>query len=256
MINFKIFQITLFLCLIACSCVPQRKLVYVQNKKQSPASETALRSEAAIKNVIHPGDELFISVSAYDQNPNVFNFSGRDYLASTDVTLLSYSVNEEGFVKLPYIENINLSGHTLDEAAILIENALQGYMSRPVVNLKFVNKKVTILGEVGTPGVYTFFDKSLNIFQSLGYANDISEFGNRRKVLVLREENNVVTKTYVDLTAEQILYSDHYLIKPNDIIYVEPLRRKKWGMNTFRFDVMFSLISTTLLIISVINSSP
>lgn len=242
--------------LVFFSCVPQKDLIYVQSPAEKERKPEVFYIESAVKYLIQPGDELYIRISTFDEASNIFSTTGRDYISQVDVTLISYSVNEEGYVRLPYAGNVRLLNLTLDEASDVVEDALKGFINQPSVSIKFVNKKVTILGEVGEPGIYNFYDKSINIFQALGHASDISEFGNRKKVLVIREENNVVTKTYVDLTSEKIFTSAYYIVKPNDIIYVEPLRRKKWGMNVFRFDLLFSVVSSTLLILNFLRTAP
>jgi polysaccharide export outer membrane protein len=240
---------------LLCSCVPQKKLIYIQPEDKKEI-EKSFYVGSLTQNLIQPGDELYIRVSSFDETSSIFSNTGREYLSMTDVTLISYSVNEEGYVRLPYAGNVKLMNLTLDEASDYIEKSLKGYLNQPTVTIKFVNKKVTILGEVGNPGVYTFYDKRINILQAIGYASDITEFGNRKKVLVVREENNVVSKNYLDLTDEKIFASNYYIVRPNDIIYVEPLKRKKWGMNVFKFDLLFSTISTTLLILSFLNRVP
>jgi polysaccharide export outer membrane protein len=88
------------------------------------------------------------------------------------------------------------------------------------------------------------------ILQAIGYAGDITTFGNRNEVLLIREENGVVKKSTIDLTRSDILTSNLYIVKPNDIIYVQPLSRKKWGMETYPYGLLFSMISMVLMILT------
>ncbi len=126
-------------------------------------------------------------------------------------------------------------------------------ISNPSVNIKFVNKTVTVLGYVNNPGRYEFYDQRINIFQALGYARDVAEYGNREKVMLIREENNVITRNYIDLTDENLLASYYYYVKTNDVIYVEPLKRRHWGIDTFPFTLILTSISTFVLVMSYIN---
>ena len=197
--------------------------------------------------VIKAGDELYITVSTSDNEPN--NFNTRD-IGFTDIDLLSYLVDLEGFAKLPYIEKIKLSGLTIDEATSTIKTELSQYLYQPVVSMKIVNARITVLGEVQAPGNYLINNKAINIYQALGLAGDITTYGNRKKVLIVREEDNKVTKKYVDLTNDEILGSNWYMMNPNDIIYVEPLARRKGGMETFPWGLVTSIISTTFLIMT------
>ena len=258
-INMKKFALPfLFLSLIAInfSCVTNKELIYLQPDKKKGPQEEAFHLDRMEGNLIQPGDELYIRVTSFDETSNFFNISARELYVREDITLLSYTVNEEGYVRLPYMGNVFLMGKTLEEASSLIEKELQGYLNQPAVSVKFVNKKVTVLGEVGRPGVYMFYDKRINIFQALGYAGDITRFGNRKVVLVIREEDNAVSKNYVNLLDENILTSYYYFVKPNDIVYVQPLRKQIWGIREVPYSLIISTITTALLIMNFLRTAP
>jgi polysaccharide export outer membrane protein len=204
-------------------------------------------------NTIRTGDELYIRVTSSDDAPTSFPDRGNNQVY--DPALLSYTVDEEGFIKLPYIQRVKVTDLTLPQASDSIEKELSQFLFFPSVFIKFVNNKVTILGEVNTPGVYVFNYKNINILQAIGYANDITEWGNRKKVLLIREDGNRKLKKYIDLTEDDMLVSEYYFIKSNDIIYVEPLRRKKWGMNMVPYNLILSVISTAIVIMTFINTN-
>jgi polysaccharide biosynthesis/export protein len=246
--GFKILLYSLLMMIIS-SCVPQKKLIYLQEKgNKKPEKQIEYIRDEAEEITIQPGDELYIRVSSSDEQPT--NFEIEAVIATGDITVYSYAVDGQGFVKLPYIGELNLLNFTLQKASDTIETLLTQFLLFPSVSLKFVNKKVTILGEVGTPGVYTFYDKNINMLQAIGYANDITTFGDRKNVLLIREENGIIKKNYLDLTTNDILTSDMYIVKSNDIIYVQPLRKKHWGMETFPYDLLFTMITTALLILT------
>ena len=225
-------------------------MVYVQEEKDKQEKFEAIAKQ---DRVIEAGDELYIRISSDDEQTNIFR-QRIDYdIARADITLVSYLVNEEGFIRLPPIGNIQLKGLKLDEASKVIEMALVGMISNPSVSTKFVNKTVTVLGYVNNPGRYEFYDQRITIFQALGYARDIAEYGNREKVMLIREENNVITRNYIDLTDENLLASYYYYVKTNDVIYVEPLKRRHWGIDTFPFTLILTSISTFVLVMSYIN---
>jgi polysaccharide export outer membrane protein len=136
------------------------------------------------------------------------------------------------------------------EASDKIEEELSQYLLYPSVFVRFINNKVTVLGEVNQPGVYVFNYKNVNILQAIGYANDIATFGNRNKVLIVREEGEYRSKEYVDLTSDELLESEFYMVKSNDVIYVEPLKSKKWGMDTFPYDLLLSMVSLTIVVLT------
>jgi polysaccharide biosynthesis/export protein len=205
-----------------------------------------------LDNLISPGDELFVRITSADEEP-VMNF--QDQGGRVDPTLLSYTVSDDGTIKLPYINRIKLAGFTLERASDEIEAALSQYLFIPSVFIRFINTKVTVLGEVRDPGVYVFNYKNINILQAIGYAKDITEFGNRKKVLVIREEGVTRTKSFVDLTSDDLLKSDHYLIKSDDIIYVEPLSRKKFGLTTVPYNLILSLITTGIVVYTFVQNN-
>lgn len=250
------FRIAPVLLLIfASSCIPLERLKYVQTDKeiQKDIGEDLYFFGEAPDNTIRPGDELYIRVTSSDDEPT--SFPDRSNNQVYDPSLLSYTVDEDGFIKLPYIQRINVQDLTLPEASDSIERELSQYLYYPSVFIKYVNNKVTILGEVNRPGVYVFNYKNINILQAIGYANDITDWGNRRKVLLLREDGNRKLKKYIDLTDDDMLVSEFYFVKSNDIIYVEPLKRKKWGMDTVPYNLILSVISTAIVIMTFINTN-
>ena len=250
-----IIKTTLFLIVfttIFSSCIPVRRLAYVQSERGTEPSDMIYTGQH-IDNIIRPGDELYITISSADDERTIFSAQGQGNVY--DPSLLSYTVSEDGTIRLPYIGKILLSNLTLEEASDSIEVNLSQYLFIPSVYVRFINTKVTVLGEVNSPGVFMFNYKNINIMQALGYANDITEFGNRRNVLIIREEGAHKTKQHIDLLSDDLLESEWYLIKSNDIIYVEPLKRKKWGMNTVPYNLILSVISTGIVLMTFLNTN-
>ncbi|MFW6203242.1 MAG: polysaccharide biosynthesis/export family protein, partial [Marinilabilia sp.] len=145
------------------------------------------------------------------------------------------------------------AGKTLEEAASEISEELESYLYSPTVKLSFVNKNVTVLGMVESPGRYFFPGENINIFQALGMAGDVGEYGNRKDVVVLRENNGRITKNVVDLTDKEIFTSDFYYLKSEDVIYVEPLNRRIWGIDEVPFSMILSAATTSLLIVDFVR---
>ena len=166
------------------ACVSHKKTIYVQDQgKKLTLKEYEISRE--ITEVVQPGDELYITVSTSDERPT--NFS-RAEIMGYDVVLRSYAVADDGTIRFPYLGTINVLGQTIIEVADEIEEALSSYITTPSVSARFVNQKVTVIGEVATPGVYTFYEKNINILQAIAYAGDINTFGNKKEVVLIREE--------------------------------------------------------------------
>lgn len=240
---------------LVSSCVPIERISYVQTDKEvmeDAGGDLYFFGETA-DNTIRPGDELYIRVASSDEDPTSFPDRGSNQVY--DPSLLSYTVDDMGYIRLPYIDRIKVSDLTLTAASDSIETELSQYLYFPSVFIKFVNNKVTVLGEVNRPGVYVFNYKNINILQAIGYANDINQWGNRKKVVLIREDGNRKLKKYIDLTDDDLLVSEYYFVKSNDIIYVEPLKRKKWGMDVVPYNLILSVISTAIVIMTFINTN-
>ncbi len=237
--------ICLFIIVLTGSCVSHKKMVYLQDIDNKKAELKEFQVARTVTDKIQPGDELYINVTSSDERPTNFSVI-TDY--ATDVTLRSYTVDNEGFIRFPYLGQVNVLGKSIEEISDEIEKALGDYLLTPAVIVKFVNKNITVLGEVGSPGVYNFYDKNINLLQAIAYAGDITAFGNRRRIVLLREENGTITKNRIDLTDENLLLSDLYVIRSDDIIYIEPLKIKRWGFEEFPYTLVFTIINTSLIL--------
>jgi polysaccharide export outer membrane protein len=107
------------------------------------------------------------------------------------------------------------------------------------------------LGEVKNPGHFSYSQDKLTIYDALGFAGDITDYGNRNKVILIRNINGENIRINVDITNSDILASDYYNLRPNDIVYVKPLRNKFWGMRQFPFTILFDTLTTALLFYSI-----
>jgi polysaccharide biosynthesis/export protein len=236
--------------ILTVSCVSQKRMVYIQ-QKQNDNKEIYINRRNDL--LIKPFDLLYINVTSLDQQG--YNFFTQDKGSMTVTTellnVISYTVSDSGAVKLPVVGKVKLSGQTLDQAEQTIENTYLNYLNKPSVSIRFVNNLVTILGQVSRPGTYPFQTPHINIFNAIGLAGDITEYGDRRRVTIIREEKNNEIKRYtLDLTKDDILLSNYLYVRPNDVIFIEPLKSRWWGMQHFPFELIFSAVTTAVLILS------
>ncbi len=229
------------------SCVPVKRIAYVQSDTQS----VFYGEPADIR--IKPGDEIYVRITSADEQP--VNFLGDGQQRMQDARLMSYIVSEDGKIKLPYVGRIDIGGLTIDQASDRIEERLAEFLYLPSVFMRFMNTRVTVMGEVARPGVYMFDYKNINVLQAVALAGDITEFGNRRKVLIIRENGGNRYKYYVDLTKGNILESEMYNITSGDIVYIEPLGRKKFGLATVPYNLILSLITTGLFVYTFVQNN-
>jgi len=253
-ITTKYFTYLLSGLLILSSCVPNRKMVILQEKAKVPSTMTT-EAFSPEEQYITSGDELYIRINSMDEYTEYYNITTEGGMYGRyDPSLSSYTVEINGTVFLPMIGNIYVAGFTLEEAGKKIQEMYKGYLNQPAVNVRYVDKIVTVLGEVNDPGVFTFTKREIPILEALAYASDMTVYGNRNKVMVIREEENVIYRHRIDLTEPGVQGSKFYSIQPNDIIYVEPLKRRIWGFETVPIGLILTTVTATLGVLAFIRS--
>ena len=242
---------------ILTSCVTQSKVEYLQDvNKEIKAFNEAEFPDYKLK----PNDELFIQINSLDEAAaNVFSNAAQQYtytgaMQPYGASLMSYSIDKDGYLLLPIIGKILAKDKTLPEVSLVLRDSMNHILNHPIVVLKLVNRYVSVLGEVRNPGHFPFSQDKLSIYDAIGLAGDITDYGNRNNVILVRNENGKNLRINLNLSRSDILASDYYNIRPNDIVYVKPLRQKFWGMREFPFSVLFSAITTGLLIYNYINT--
>jgi polysaccharide export outer membrane protein len=253
---------TALLCLVIfaiffSSCVTQHNLEYLQDKNNT--SKTF--NEAQLNDyLLKPNDELYIQISSLDEAAaNVFNGTVAQpslYMSSIDpygASLMSYAIDKEGYLLLPVIGKILVKDKTTVQVRELIKESLTSILSQPVVTVKLVNRYVSVLGEVRNPGHFAYAQEKLTIFDAIGLAGDITVFGDRKEVILTRNENGKNIRINVNLIRSDILSSEYYNLRPNDMVYIKPLRKRFWGMSQFPYAVILSTVTTALLIYTVIK---
>jgi polysaccharide export outer membrane protein len=235
--------ITLFLA----SCVPQEKLQYVQDETTSVLKSEYMKNRPVKR--IQPFDNLYIKVlSIEEQNARIFsnetNLSG-----GMDINLISYTVNAEGKVDFPFVGEIDVNKMTLKEAKDKIESELAQYLSNTSIMIKFVNSNITVLGDVRNQGEFPFFKEQINIFQAIGYAGGMTDFGDRSKITLIREDNGVYRYHQVDLTDKAIIESEFFYLQPNDILIVEPIKTKYRNLRTFTYSTFLATLTTAITVL-------
>ena len=148
-----------------------------------------------------------------------------------------------------YLTLLFLEGFTLQELENVIREIAESYFESPIVKLNIINFKISILGEVNNPGTFKIIDPEVNILYALSLSGDMTQFGNRRKVKVIRNENELNRVFYVDLTKKGVLNNADFMLQPHDIIYVSPLRKKFYAFNNISNIVSMSLSAVTLFLL-------
>lgn len=213
-----------FAVAILNSCIPKKKLIYTQDQKKNEEINEYVNIRP--EKTIQPFDNIYIKVSSIDEKTaNIFADKDRSVTESS-INLLSYTVNQEGFINFPFVGEIYVKGSTLEQAQEDIELKVGEYLSNISISVKFINNAVSVLGEVKRPGEFSFYRDQVTVFQALSLAGGISDYGDKTTVILVRETQNKVAYHYLDLTNKDIVASDYYYIIPNDVIIVRPIRAK------------------------------
>lgn len=204
------------------------------------------------------GDNLYIKVRSLDESSNnFFNNMGDENRTSgyndASIYLNSYTVDPQGNIVFPFIGPVQVLGKTLDETREIIENIMNEYLKETTIIVKLVNFNITFVGEVRRPGEYKIYQDKINIFEAISAAGDITDYGNRNEVKLLRTSDNGTEMHILDLTKENIIESPYYFLKPNDVIYVEPLKGKQFAFSTFPYALIFSTITTLIVLLTFFN---
>ncbi|MBS2099112.1 polysaccharide biosynthesis/export family protein [Carboxylicivirga linearis] len=247
---------SLIILLVVLGCVPQKDIIYLQDEAMVDTLVKYTNENEKIK--IKAFDQLYLQVTSLDDGR--INFMSNDAnrygggRSENDLAMVSYVVDDKGNIQLPIIGQFYVLGLNTDEAANKIQKELEMYLNEPTVKVSFVNKNITVLGYVENPGRYFYATEHINIFQALGMAGDVNVYGNRKYAVVVREENNTVTKQRIDLTDVDLLGKNTFYLKPNDVVYVEPMNKRKWGIDTFPWALILSGITTFILVANYINN--
>ncbi|MBE6291058.1 MAG: polysaccharide export protein [Bacteroidales bacterium] len=245
--------------IVASSCTSYKRVPYIQNSESLDTTRATELYDARIQ----PKDMLTITVSCKDINAAIpFNLtiqttqsaSVTTRTTTTQPALQTYIVDNNGGISFPTLGYIIVGGMTRGELENYIKESISPHFTseEPIVTVRFINYKISVLGEVSKPNSYTISNERVNIFEALALAGDLTIYGKRDGVKLLREDaqgkKKVVT---LDLNDANIIYSPYYHLQQNDIIYVEPNKAKAQSSEIgSATSLWFSAIS---IMISVVN---
>ncbi len=233
------------------ACIPMRKVVYMKNNP-------IIEKEIIITPPVHHleiGDVLFVRVlSSNDKSYEFFNVETNTNSSANNTSMASLylngsTINSKGVIEIPIIGEIYLLGKNLEEAKISIQKVVEEYLQDAIVIVKLANFQVTILGEVNKPGTFPVFKENVTIFEALALAGDLSDYANRQKIKIVRTYNNKKKIYTIDLTNQQLLLSDFYYLRNNDMIYVEPLKYRTFRKS--QSQIVLSALTTLALMVNV-----
>lgn len=251
------------MAILGQSCVGHKDMVYLEENKialpeeiisESPSSQTRLFNFQEYK--IQPYDQLMIRINAFDGSTEdyinrEFAFGSENSQVNYDPASIyfnSYSVNDSGIIYLPLLEKVKVGGLTLVEAKMMLDEAYKPYLKYASSNVKLANGRVSVLGEVVSPGVYYLYNDQSTILDALSMAGDFTDFSNRKKVKLIRRTKEEVTIVYLNLGRSDFVTSKYFYIQPNDLIYVEPVKPKAFDISSRSLGTVISGVSLLVLI--------
>jgi polysaccharide biosynthesis/export protein len=234
MIKTKLLFYVLLLTTLNYACVTTPTISYFDSADSTKLQ--TLPSNIPDISIIRPHDILAITVSSLNKESNdILNFNNLNPLTTTSFPgqnmgqrgqPLGFLVNTEGEVDVPMVGKIKLDGQTLAQSANTIRIEVEKLLKNPAVNVRFLNHKFSVLGEVGKPGVYNLLDDKTTLPEALALAGDLSPFGNRKNIMVVRDYYGKREMVRINLLNKELFESPYYYLKDGDMIYIEPVKAK------------------------------
>lgn len=256
----KLITLTFMTFLLISSCVSRKEIVYFQGlDKASAALDRNQNTGLRIKH----NDLLTISVSAPEQEAAMpFNLpvigvpQGGAELGGLSVNgrqqLQTYLVDSEGNIEFPVLGTVSVAGLNRQQLSGKLKKQISEYVQNPIVNVRLVNFQVSVLGEVMRPGTFDVRDEYLSLPKALGFAGDLTIYGRRDNVLVMREENGQKIHEYLDLTDPNVINSPFYYLQQNDVVYVEPNGAQMQSASYNRNAGVYISIASVLISLAVL----
>ncbi len=238
---------------VVSGCQNSRNIMYFNNLDASENDKIFLNQNEPYR--IKTNDILYVRVLStskevselYNNNPTLGVTTTLN--SEADQYVNSFSVDKDGDIVLPVLGKLHVAGLTMDESYEIIQDQANEFLINATVIVRLMNYKTTVLGEVRQPGVYNIYNNQATVLEVIGRAGDITEFGDKKCILVIRptEEGS---KTYeIDLTDKSALSNPGFYLMPNDVIYIKPANGKAFRTNLPLWSLILSSITTLIVLL-------
>ena len=242
--------------IIMTSCASRQDIVYFQDEKLGDYVQPLMIYDL----IYQPNDMLTIDVTALDpETVRPFNLNAVPYNAdsstnaSSALRMQSYIIDAKGYIDFPVLGEIKIGGLTRKDATTLLKTKITEYVKDPIVNIRLINFTITVLGEVNDPGSFTIQDEKVTITEALGLAGDLTIYGKRDNIRLVREVDGIKKFSIINLKSVKSLTTSTYNLMQNDVIYVEPnksrVRASSYNPNN---GVLISAVSTLATIAAIL----
>jgi polysaccharide export outer membrane protein len=229
--KFRSLQVILLLAILCSSCVSQKNVAYFQSidPLKDSASNVISNGYTAL---IQPSDIVSIDISSLSQeaslmlNPHLPMLAASTAQPATQYNnppaAIGYLVDDKGQVTIPLIGKVKVGGLTTFAASDTVTKRLDNILMQPTVNIRILNFKIAVLGEVVRPAVYTIPNERVSIPEAIAMAGDLTIYAKRDNILLIREVDGKRTYARINITQRNLFDSPYYYLHPNDILYIEP----------------------------------
>lgn len=244
----------LFMTFAFSSCVSLSKLSYFNDLEMLDAPIVNPQESKKIK----PFDMLYIRIVSSDtETAGLLNYYESTEGAMVPANVMAYTVDANGDIEIKFVGKINVVGLTIEEAELKIKDALTNVISTYTVVVRFYENNISILGHVANPGVFSFITETITVYEALSMAGGIVETGDRKKVVLIRQDGDKISHYKLDLSNSQIANQSYYYLQPRDVLVVEPNRIATRNFNLSNTTSIISmLISTLTLYFLILRLSP
>lgn len=253
--------------LLATSCIPNKKIIYLQEKSEEAVLDSIEKSsELQYRDyTIRKNDILYIT--GYSNFPETNKLvqamflqgggegsrgvTGGSYSGSS-LYIYGFSVDNKGYIRVPLVGEVKAGGMTLNELQKKLEEKYAAYYKDIYISVKLAGIEISILGEVNAPSRRVFYQNWVSVLEVIAAAGDLTDYAKREEVKIIRNTGEKIKVIPVDLTRKDLLYSGNYFLQPGDIIYVEPRKAREVGLRRGGWTNTLTLISTVSSILSVL----
>lgn len=260
MINLSIIKkvVYVLLLLFSFSCIPTKKVVYLQTEDDQEISVKPQDYEY----IIQAGDRFYIDIKdpssllqTGDRNAKVDNDKNtRANLNFQTPSLYDYTVMEDGSIDLPIIGKIQAAGKSISDLHEFIYESCKGYINNPSIKVFMTNYNVSVLGELNQPGWYQLIQYQPTLFDAIAMGSDLTDFADRKRVKIIRKVKGELTVAYVDITDPNFINSPYFYLQPNDVIHVMPLKVKKFSSDN-AFPMILSVITAIITVLTITRTN-
>lgn len=259
--NFRIMGILrnwsyciVFLCFsyFLSSCRAGKHVAYFQDVPDTIGYAKELTKTQYTEPQIQPNDILQVSIQTIDaQSTSALSHSAAVASEASTNNIPGYLVDKEGYIEMPLVGRVQVAGMTTSEARNAIREKAHKFYVEPVVNVKYANFTITVLGDVSQPGKKVINNEKVSIIDAIGLAGDLSPTGRRENVMLIHEEGGKQVFVRFNLNSSTIFQSPYFYLHPGDIVYVEPNKAKSRTVTTDTSKDRYITLTASLLSIAI-----